>query len=237
MTEIKTSTDYKCYPLGDAAIVIEFGSIIDPTINFRIRSVCNWLDEYTFEGFVEYVPAYTTITIYYQPFIVGYDELLEMVIEMLAEESSDAEQERVLIEIPVLYGGKYGVDLHSVAKHNRLTIEEVVAIHSGAEYLVYMIGFAPGFPYMGGLDERIAAPRKTSPSAKILSGSVGIAGMQTGIYPMETPGGWQIIGRTPLKLFDVERDNPSLLKAGNLVRFKAISEEQYFYMEGDDYGY
>ena len=125
------------------------------------------------------------------------------------------------------YGGEYGPDLEEVARHNGLSVDEVIALHSGGEYLVYMIGFAPGFPYLGGMSERIAMPRRSSPRAQIPVGSVGIAGMQTGVYPIETPGGWQLIGRTPLALFRPEENPPSLLQAGNKVRFRPISADEF----------
>lgn len=229
--------NYNCYPLGDSAIVLQFGDVIDEEVNMHIRSICCWLDEYTFEGFLEYVPGYTTITIYYQPWIVGFAELRGMMDEMLESVAEELPPPSKLIEIPVCYGGVYGPDLAFIASHNGLLENDVVNLHTSAEYLVYMIGFAPGFPYLGGLNEKIAAPRKASPSLKVPAGSVGIAGMQTGIYPLETPGGWQIIGNTPLALFDTEREQPSLLKAGDKVKFKSISEFEYLDLKGDDDGY
>jgi inhibitor of KinA len=131
------------------------------------------------------------------------------------------------VDIPVCYGGDYGPDLDAVSFHTGLSTEEVVAIHGEPDYLVYMIGFAPGFPYLGGMSERLASPRRESPRAKIPPGSVGIAGSQTGVYPIETPGGWQLIGRTPLRLFRPERDEPSLLRTGDRVRFHAIERAEY----------
>lgn len=239
MIETKDYDKYVCYPLGDSAIVIQFGEVIDPAINRQIGLICAWLDEYTFEGFVEYVPAYTTITIYYQPWIVSYKDTLNMVDEMLAEvtENQVEEEIRPVIEIPVVYGGVYGPDIDFVAQHNELSIEEVIALHTSAEYLVYMIGFAPGFPYLGGLNEKIATPRKTTPRLSIPAGSVGIAGAQTGVYPMETPGGWQIIGKSPIEFFNIDLEKPSLLKAGDKLRFKSISESEYLLWEGPSDGY
>jgi inhibitor of KinA len=139
----------------------------------------------------------------------------------------DERRESRVVEIPVHYGGESGPDLDIVAKHNGLTPEEVVAIHSNGHYFVNMIGFAPGFPYIGGMSEKIATPRKSSPRLKIPAGSVGIAGKQTGIYPIETPGGWQIIGKTPLQLFRPDHDPPSLLKAGDKICFKPITLKEF----------
>lgn len=138
----------------------------------------------------------------------------------------DLYKERI-VSIPVLYGGEVGPDLEYVAKHHGISPEEVIQIHSKNDYLVYMIGFAPGFPYLGGLDERIATPRKKTPRLQIAAGSVGIAGNQTGVYPLETPGGWQIIGRTPRKLFLPNQSPPTLLQSGDTIRFVPITPEEY----------
>lgn len=226
MTIEANSNDFRCYPLGDSAIVIQFADEISIPINQKIRAIGEFLDEYTFEGFVEYVPAFSTITIYYQPSLISFQELETMVQEMMEDlpEASTGSQ-LAAIEIPVVYGGEWGPDLEFVAQHNNLSIEEVINIHSSTEYLVYMIGFAPGFPYLGGMDSRIATPRKETPRSSIPAGSVGIAGMQTGVYPIETPGGWQIIGKTTIDLFDKESDIPVLLKAGDRIRFVPVEAD------------
>ncbi|TDQ11365.1 5-oxoprolinase subunit PxpB [Pedobacter metabolipauper] len=229
------SADYQCFPLGDSAIVLEFGREISVSINTRIRLICEWLDEYTFEGFVDYVPAFTTITVYYEPWVINYDKLEEMLDEMISGIGEEDEiTARSPIEIPVLYGGHYGPDLDVVARQCQLTTAEVIRIHHAAEYLVYMIGFAPGFPYLGGMDERIATPRKETPRALIPAGSVGIAGKQTGIYPIETPGGWQIIGQTPLQLFNIDREVPALLKAGDRIRFISVTEQEFIQIKKEN---
>lgn len=216
------------YPLGDSAIVIQLGNEISESIQHHISSICSFLEDYSFEGFVEYVPAFTTITIFYDPLVTDYETVQSLLVEMLQEiMEGDEEKETPIVEIPVLYGGTQGPDLSYVATHAGISEAEVIALHTAGEYLVYMIGFAPGFPYLGGLNEKITAPRKEIPRGKIAAGAVGIAGTQTGIYPIETPGGWQIIGQTPLKLFDVERQPPALLRAGNKLRFVAISEAEF----------
>jgi len=226
MTIEANSNDFRCYPLGDSAIVIQFADEISITINQKIRAIGEFLDEYTFEGFVEYVPAFSTLTIYYQPGLVSFQELETMVQEMMEElPEATAGSQSAAIEIPVVYGGEWGPDLEFVALHNKLSIEEVIKIHSSPEYLVYMIGFAPGFPYLGGMDSRIATPRRETPRSKIFAGAVGIAGMQTGIYPIETPGGWQIIGKTTIDLFDKENESPVLLKAGDRIRFIPVEAD------------
>jgi inhibitor of KinA len=216
------------YPLGDSAIVIQLGNEISEITRQHILSIGNFLEEYSFEGFIEYVPAFTTVTLFYDPLVTDYETvepLLEEMLEELGEEEIKADT--LTVNIPVLYGGLSGPDLSFVATHAGISEAEVIALHTSAEYLVYMIGFAPGFPYLSGLNEKIAVPRKETPRSKIPAGSVGIAGLQTGVYPIETPGGWQVIGQTPIKLFDAERHPPALLKAGGKLRFVAITEEEF----------
>lgn len=139
----------------------------------------------------------------------------------------------MVVHIPVCYGGEYGLDLETVAKHNGISVDEVINIHADTDYLIYMMGFTPGFPYLGGMSEKIATPRLEVPRRKIPVGSVGIAGAQTGVYSMETPGGWQLIGRTPVRLFDSSKQNPILLQAGNYVRFVRITEAEYQMIEAE----
>ena len=214
-------------PLGDAAVLVQVGTVIAEETFRRVSALAACLEKEPVPGMVEFVPAFTTVTVYYDPLKTSYAQItaeLERMLESLqAVEGAEAE----VVEIPVCYGGAYGPDLEAVAQWNGLTADEVIALHSGGEYLVYMIGFAPGFPYLGGMSERIAMPRRSSPRAQIPAGSVGIAGQQTGVYPMETPGGWQLIGRTPLALFRPEEEPPSLLKAGQRVRFRPISAAEF----------
>ncbi|HKG06486.1 MAG TPA: 5-oxoprolinase subunit PxpB [Pedobacter sp.] len=225
------------YPLGDSAVALAFGPVISEEVRELIVRICAFLDEYSFDGLVEYVPAYVSITIFYDPLVTDYPTVAVMMEEMLAEleESEGSAVQPVLIEIPVLYGGGEGPDLELVAAAAGISPEEVIALHTANEYVVHMIGFAPGFPYLGGMDERIAMPRKETPRAIVPAGSVGIAGLQTGVYPIDTPGGWQIIGTTPLNLFDADREVPALLKAGNRLRFVAITELEFdLIKEGND---
>ncbi len=223
------------YPLGDSAIVLQFGDIISPDVHTKVRGFAHYLQKHPFQGLVEFVPAFTTVTVYYNPWVVSekgnedpYEKVLGIMKNMLvkAKEKTDTYKAKT-IEIPVCYGGSFGPDLEFVAEYNKLTPEKVIAYHSKVTYLVYMIGFAPGFPYLGGMNKKIAAPRRDTPRAAIPVGSVGIAGNQTGIYPIETPGGWQLIGRTPLSIFNPQLEEPSLLKAGDTIRFKPITEQEY----------
>lgn len=225
------------YPLGDSAVVLVFGEEINEEVRKIILAICDFLDEYSFDGFVEYVPAYVSVTVFYDPLLTDYNATAEMLEEMLAEieQGEGPVQEEITVEIPVLYGGMEGPDLELVAATAGMSVAEVITTHTSGDYIVHMIGFAPGFPYLGGMDERIAVPRKETPGALVPAGSVGIAGLQTGVYPIDTPGGWQIIGRTPLDLFDPDREVPALLKAGNRLRFVAITEEEFdLIREGND---
>ncbi len=222
--------------MGEAALVVQFGDVISPEIFSRVQALSCLLEQHPFPGFVEQVPAFTTVTVYYNPkehkLSVGgstpFQQVARLVKGLLEHLPAPFELTAPEIKrIPVCYGGDFGPDLQFVAQTNGLTPEEVVALHTQAEYLVYMIGFAPGFPYLGGMNERIAAPRKASPRASIPAGSVGIAGNQTGIYPLETPGGWQLIGRTPVPLFNPNAASPSLLKAGDVIKFYPITASEF----------
>lgn len=225
---MKPTASVLYYPLGDSAIVMELGDAISEEIQRHIMAIGQFLEDYSFEGFIEYVPAFNTVTVFYDPLITEYETVKALFVEMLTVISGEVHHlETITVDIPVLYGGPQGPDLSFVAKHAGLSEAEVVALHSAEVYLVHMIGFAPGFPYLGGLNEKIATPRKEMPALKIPAGAVGIAGVQTGIYPIATPGGWQIIGQTPLSLFDPERNPPALLKAGNRLRFVAITEDEF----------
>lgn len=223
--------DIRSYPLGDQAILLEFGTEINPLIHEKVRLASALLDSSPPLWMIEYIPAFSTITVIYNASIVSYQEVCYELQLLLRQTKAIEQEESRTVEIPVCYGGTLGPDLEFVAKYNRLTPDEVVEIHTAGDYLVYMIGFAPGFPYIGGMSKKIAAPRRDTPRLRIPARSVGIAGQQTGIYPIETPGGWQIIGRTPLDLFLINKEIPSLLKSGDRIQFYPITFEEYVQME------
>ena len=218
---------FKVSAFGDRGLRLQFGETISPKTNQRIRSFSALLEQEKIHGILEWIPTYTALSIVYDPYEISYAELEQYVMDLKEKMTRIDLPKAEVVHIPTCYGGDKGPDLAQVADHNGLTEEEVVKIHSGTNYLIYMMGFTPGFPYLGGMSKKIATPRLTAPRAKIAPGSVGIAGEQTGIYSMETPGGWQIIGRTPLKLYDPDRDPPILLKAGNYIKFHPVSEEEY----------
>ena len=219
-------------PLGDEAIVIEVGNEISKVATNLVRSITKRLEETLIDSIIEVIPAFTTVTVFYEVTAEFQYKNVKKLIEKTLEEMKDFDsiKQRTIV-IPVCYGGEYGPDIEFVAKHNQLSVEEVIAIHSSGTYEVNMIGFAPGFPFIDGMSEKIAAPRRTTPRLRIPERSVGIAGLQTGVYPIETPGGWQLIGRTPMNLFLPNEDIPSLLQAGDRIVFKPITDSEYAELE------
>ena len=228
---------YALSHLGDQAVVIEVGKKIDSFIEQKVKAVVSRLEAESPSWIIEYIPAYTTVTIIYAitEFLKEdspYEAVCKRVHALLEGVKQTATLQQKVVEIPVLYGGEYGPDLDFVASYNDLTVDEVIAIHTSGDYTVHMIGFAPGFPFIGGMSEQIAAPRRKTPRLKIPARSVGIAGVQTGVYPIETPGGWQLIGRTPLELFLPMEDPPSLLAAGDKIKFYEVTSEEYEDLRG-----
>lgn len=208
-------------PLGDSALNIQFGDQIDPDINQRVHAFVETIQRELLDGIVECVPTYCALLIHYDPLQLTYQELVNYLnITTFTHHSSRITPPR-LIEIPTHYDGE---DLDFVAQHNHLSIEDVIRIHSQTEFHVYMMGFTPGFAYMGKLDSRIVTPRLDSPRKLVKAGSVGIAGEQTGIYPIDSPGGWRLIGRTAVKLFDLDHDPPFLLAPNDRVKFVNVGE-------------
>ncbi len=214
-------------PLSEQALVIETGTIINKESEQAVRKLSALLEKEAPDWLIEFIPAFTTVTVFYDPCRLRQAEAEQELTRLMAQLDEVEAPAPRQIEIPVCYGGDFGPDLRFVAEHNGLTEEEVVNIHTSGTYSVHMIGFAPGFPFIGGMSEKIAAPRRKSPRLRIPERTVGIAGMQTGVYPIETPGGWQLIGRTPLRLFVPEQDIPSLLRAGDEIRFTQIDEAEY----------
>ena len=225
-------------PVGDCAISIDFGQVIDPKINRHIRQTIERIQELKLDGITELVPTYCALLTQYDAMLYSYSDICNLMEPLLEPSATDDANERVtVIEIPTVYGGEFGPDLGFVASHNNLSEDEVVSIHSGTDYLVYMLGFIPGFTYLGGMDPRIATPRLSSPRTLIPAGSVGIAGEQTGTYPSDSPGGWQIIGRTPVTMYDMSKEQAALLSAGDYVRYVPIDEAEYNRIKalGSDY--
>ena len=216
-------------PLGDSAAVIVFGDEIDRTVNRRVHSLASALDADRLEGVIEWLPTYAALTVFYEPLILNYDEVAywlsacaNRAADLCSKSADPPSSPPRLVEVPTYYGGEFGPDLAFVAQYHDSSQDDVIRIHSGAIYQVYMLGFTPGFPYLGEVSEQIATPRLATPRSRVPMGSVGIATRQTGIYPIESPGGWRIIGRTTLKLFDPEREPPFLIRAGDMVKFVPV---------------
>ncbi|MDU2065933.1 MAG: 5-oxoprolinase subunit PxpB, partial [Sporomusaceae bacterium] len=179
-------------------------------------------------GVKELIPTYRSLLIDFDPSLVSRDSLQKSVLALQEELAGEAQAGKVrLLHFPVCYGGEYGPDLAFVAEHHQMKEDEVIAIHTSVPYLVYMLGFTPGFPYLGGMSEKIATPRLAKPRTAIPAGSVGIAGSQTGFYPIESPGGWQLIGRTPLPVFAPESSQPFVVAAGDYLLFESVSQQEY----------
>jgi KipI family sensor histidine kinase inhibitor len=218
---------FQYFPSGDSAIIVKVGGDISVGTNRIVRQLLARTEMEKISGITDFIPSYNELMICYDPAIIGFRRLIEVIQTFESDVDSIVLPPFSSILVPVVYGGTYGPDLADVAAYNRLSEEDVIKIHSSATYLVYMLGFTPGFCYLGGIDERIAMPRKQSPRLKIPEGAVGIADRQTGIYPIESPGGWQLIGQTPLKLFDINRKPEFLFTIGDNLRFEAISESEY----------
>jgi len=210
---------------GDSGLLVEFGTVIDPSVHRQVMHVYRTLKAKNIGGVLDVVPAYASLLVQIDPWRISFERLRMEIDEVLAD-ASGTEQEHAaegrIVDIPVSYGGEDGPDLEEVCRYHGLSAKEVIALHTAPLYTVYMIGFTPGFPYLGGLDPRLITPRRTTPRKRVPAGSVGIADRQTGIYSIDSPGGWQLIGRTPLRLFDPKGKRPFLLEPGDRIRFVPI---------------
>lgn len=217
-------------PAGDAGVTVEFGETIEPDINDRVLAFAQAVEELCrggATGIIDVVPTYRSATVYIDPLVVNGPALTERLRVLADSLSPGPSRAPRTVEVPVVYGGEFGPDIAALAARACLSVEEAITLHTSVEYRVYMLGFSPGFPYMGKVPGAIAMPRLAHPRTVVPSGSVGIAGSQTGIYPSESPGGWRLIGRTPLRLYDPARANPFLLEAGDCVRFVWIDRQEF----------
>lgn len=232
---MKYKTDYHIFPLGDSAITVDFGNIIDSAINLNVLAWYQQLTNDQIEGIIEIVPAYSSLTLHYDMLAVArntpkgqlaYNWMCEMVEKRLQEPLAAHQKNGSLVKVPVCYDTFFAPDLAFLAESKGMSNEEVVNLHLSRSYRVYMLGFLPGFAYLGQVDDKLATPRKSQP-VEVAAGSIGIAGYQTGIYPMVSPGGWHIIGRTPVHLFDSDKEDPALLKPGDTVQFVSITLNEF----------
>lgn len=217
----------KLLTAGDSSILLQFGNTIDPAINRKIAATVQLMREQHINGVTDVIPAFCSLLINYDPRVISYEQIKGRMEALVKIDVSAGNTRKRVFEIPVCYGGEYGPDIQNIADHAGMSVEEVIQIHTSRDYLIYMLGFLPGFTYLGGLDERIHTPRLANPRIRIPAGSVGIGGSQTGIYPMDSPGGWQLMGMTPVKTYDPDREVPILVEAGDYIRFVAIDEDEF----------
>jgi inhibitor of KinA len=218
---------------GDRGVIVEYGDEISPEINIKVRTMAMAIADEKPVGVVEVIPTYRSLLIVYDPLATDLKSLEDALQFMEGRLDKLEIPPPRTVEIPVSYGGDLGPDIEFVAQAHNLTVEDVIRIHSGALYQVYMIGFTPGFPFLGGLPPELHTPRLETPRPLVPAGSVGIANNQTGVYPIDSPGGWRLIGRTPLNLFNPSRENPFLYRAGDMIRFVRISEEEYHRIQSE----
>lgn len=224
--------DYSIDTAGDNSIFINLANEISPQINQLVVNLSDNLSKSKLSGIIEWVPSYTGIMIFFNPLNIRHSTLKEELYTILNNlVFQQFSEEKSVTKIPVCYESVFGPDINYVCKTNGLSHDELINIHTQNQYLVYMLGFTPGFPYLGGMDKRLSTARKSNPETSIDAGSVGIAGAQTGIYPVKSPGGWQIIGRTPVRLFDPNRRIPFLIKQGQYIEFYSVDHDQYMIIE------
>lgn len=212
---------------GDSAVTVEFSKNISEETNKKIRFLAAKIESEKVKGIRECVPTFCSLTVYFDPLVTTRKKTEKNILKIINSYKEGSEGKRRVFLIPVCYENEYAPDMDDVCELTGLSKQEIIDIHSKTDYLIYMLGFLPGFPYLGGMDERIEAPRLDSPRTTIPVGAVGIGGKQTGIYPLASPGGWRLIGRTPVKVYDSERENPIVYKAGDYIRFYPIDEDEF----------
>lgn len=221
-------TEPKLYLSGDSAVTVELGDRIDPEINARVHTLMERLGQSELRGIREQIPSFASLLILYDPLVLDYDTLAGEIMRLAALPAAKQAGKRRIHLVPCCYGSHFGPDLPCVERSSGLSCDEIISLHSSTDYRIYMLGFLPGFVYLGGMDERLVTPRLKSPRVRIPAGSVGIGGSQTGIYPLDSPGGWNLIGCTPLNMYDPAREKPVFCAAGEYIRFCPISACDYF---------
>lgn len=221
-------SEMRFMPAGDRSMVVEFGNVIDSGINDRVHALAGRMTKEKIAGVMELLPTFRSLMVYYDPLQISYEELQGKIKSLGVEGDAAVQRKKTILKIPCCYGARFGQDLADMEKYTGLDRDEIIAIHSSVDYKIYMMGFLPGFVYLGGLDSRIEMPRLQTPRVKIQPGAVGIGGNQTGVYPLASPGGWRLMGGTPVDFYDPDREEPILCKAGEYIRFIPITINDYY---------
>jgi inhibitor of KinA len=222
-------------PASDSSIFVGFGDTISPEHHAQVMTLLHRLNELAHPHIRNVHPAYSSVLIDFDPLYVSYEQMRNILGPLLAKSVRAEQTSTNLVEIPVCYDATFALDLESVATRTKLSPEQIIAAHTGGRYFVYFLGFTPGFGYLGPLGAELQVPRHSSPRKRVVAGSVGLAGLQTAVYPIDSPGGWQIIGRTPLRMFNPANQQPSRLQPGDEVRFRSISREEFVTLAAEEH--